>query len=47
MAVLTDLPEPKLRVRLTAPRALAFGGEVTFIATAEPVSPDNLVVTEP
>src|SRR5438270_11805315 len=37
VAVLADLPGPKLRVRLPAPRALQPGQEVAFSTRAEPV----------
>ncbi|MFO0800286.1 MAG: pyruvate kinase [Gemmataceae bacterium] len=46
-AVLADLPGPKLRVKITAARELAPGGEVSFSLTGEPVHADDLVLTEP
>ena len=47
VAVLADLPGPKLRVRLPGPRELAEGDEVRFGMSAEPTNPDELVLTEP
>ena len=47
VAVLADLPGPKLRVRLSAARELAIGDEVGFSTTTEPGRPDDLVITEP
>jgi pyruvate kinase len=47
VAVLADLPGPKLRVRLPAPRELAAGDEVAFATVADPSGPDELALTEP
>jgi pyruvate kinase len=47
IAILADLPGPKLRVRLRAERELEIGQEVAFSRLAEPVQPDDLVLTEP
>ncbi|MBO0699236.1 MAG: pyruvate kinase, partial [Zavarzinella sp.] len=47
VAVLADLPGPKLRVRLPGPRELAEGQEIAFSSTASPAEPDDLVITEP
>jgi pyruvate kinase len=46
VAVLADLPGPKLRVRLPGPRELNVGDQVGFSRTADP-SPSDLVLTEP
>lgn len=45
--VLADLPGPKLRVRLAAPRQLTPGDTVTFSLSAEPVRDGDLTLTEP
>ena len=47
VAVLGDLPGPKLRVRLPGPRELAAGDEVTFSTATESPNPADLVITEP
>jgi pyruvate kinase len=47
VAVLADLPGPKLRVRLGGARDLSEGQEVAFAATGSPTDPDDLVITEP
>jgi pyruvate kinase len=47
IAVLADLPGPKLRVRLPGARELVTGQEVGFTTTADLVQPDDLVITEP
>jgi pyruvate kinase len=47
VAVLGDLPGPKLRVRLAAERRLVLGQEIFFSRLAQPVEPDDLVLTEP
>jgi pyruvate kinase len=47
VAVLADLPGPKLRVRLAGPRELAVGAEIGFGTSHEPGRPDDLVITEP
>jgi pyruvate kinase len=46
-AVLADLPGPKLRVKLPAPRDLVPGAVVHFSLAAQPVELDDLVLTEP
>jgi pyruvate kinase len=46
-AVLADLPGPKLRIKIPAARELAPGAEVGFSLAAQPVHPDDLVLTEP
>ena len=46
VAVLGDLPGPKMRVRLAGPRELAVGSEVAFSAAAK-AGPDELAITEP
>jgi pyruvate kinase len=46
-AVLADLPGPKLRVLLPAPRDLAPGDTVTFSLSAEPAHAGDLTLTEP
>jgi pyruvate kinase len=45
VAVLADLPGPKLRVRLPAPLALTLGNEVTI--AAQPDAAADITVTEP
>src|SRR5438874_2320687 len=45
LAVLADLPGPKLRVRLAAPVSLAAGQTVAFVTGA--AAPGELTVTEP
>jgi pyruvate kinase len=47
VAVLADLPGPKLRVRLAAARELTVGTEIGFSTSTEPVRPGDLVITEP
>ncbi|MGL4420599.1 MAG: pyruvate kinase, partial [Gemmataceae bacterium] len=47
IAVLADLPGPKLRAKLTTPRQLTVGGTLSFSLSATPVSPDDIVITEP
>jgi pyruvate kinase len=47
VAVLADLPGPKLRVHLAGPMQLIAGQEIGFAATAEPVTPSDLTITEP
>ncbi len=46
-AVLADLPGPKLRVKIAAPRPLKFGDVVHFSLAAQPIQPDDLTLTEP
>ncbi|MDB5313436.1 MAG: pyk [Gemmataceae bacterium] len=46
-AVLADLPGPKLRVTITAPRDLRPGAEIYFSTTSDPIHPDDLTLTEP
>src|SRR5947208_15918329 len=45
LAVLADLPGPKLRVRLAAPMSLAVGQMIAFVIEA--AAPGELTVTEP
>lgn len=47
VAVMADLPGPKLRVKIPAPRFLNPGDPVTFSLTHSPVEADDLVITEP
>ncbi len=47
VAVLADLPGPKLRVRLKEPRDLKIGDEVVFSVTDTPVNATDLTITEP
>jgi pyruvate kinase len=47
IAVLGDLPGPKLRVRVTGPRELKVGDEVGFGRSAVPEQADDLTLTEP
>jgi pyruvate kinase len=47
VAVLADLPGPKLRVKLPAPRTLAVGETVSFSLSAAPTGSDDIVLTEP
>lgn len=47
VAVLADLPGPKLRVKLATPRQLTPGDTITFSSSAQPSNPDDLVITEP
>jgi pyruvate kinase len=47
VAVLADLPGPKLRVRLAAQRELVVGNEVVFGTTPDPRNPAELAITEP
>jgi pyruvate kinase len=47
VAILVDLPGPKLRVRLPAPRELTEGSEIGFAAAAEAKVADDIVITEP
>src|SRR5262245_5807909 len=46
-AVLADLPGPKLRVKMPAPRTLTPGEAVYFALPPEPVEPNDLTLTEP
>ncbi|HJZ57023.1 MAG TPA: pyruvate kinase [Gemmataceae bacterium] len=46
-AVLADLPGPKLRVKIPAARPLNPGAMIHFSLSAQPVQPDDLVLTEP
>ncbi|MBX9625797.1 MAG: pyruvate kinase, partial [Gemmataceae bacterium] len=46
-AVLADLPGPKLRVKLSAPRDLAAGEVIHFAPAAEAGHTDDLAITEP
>ena len=47
VAVLADLPGPKLRVRLPAPRELSPGDTVSFSTSVQPDDPADLTLTEP
>jgi len=47
VAVLADLPGPKLRVKITAPRDLDPGAAVHFSMHDVPARPDDLALTEP
>ncbi len=47
VAVMADLPGPKLRVKIPEPRELHTGETVTFSMTHSPVEPDDFVITEP
>lgn len=46
-AVMADLPGPKLRCKITAPRKLEVGGDVAFSLNDTAVHPDDIVITEP
>ncbi|HEX4611712.1 MAG TPA: pyruvate kinase [Urbifossiella sp.] len=46
-AVLADLPGPKLRIKIPAPRELVPGAEISFSLAPAPVHADDLVLTEP
>ena len=47
VAVLGDLPGPKLRVKIPAARDLKAGDRVTFSLTHDPRHPDDVTITEP
>jgi len=47
VAILADLPGPKLRVRLSGPRVLIGGQQVSFSTTQNSIDPNDLVITEP
>lgn len=47
VAVLADLPGPKLRVRLPEPQTLVVGQQVAFSTTSEPQTPSDWTITEP
>jgi len=47
IAVLADLPGPKLRVRIPADRPIEIGEVVQFALGHEPVDPSDIVITEP
>ncbi len=47
VAVLADLPGPKLRAKLLAPRLLTVGDSLAFSRFAEPKHVDDIVLTEP
>ena len=47
VAILADLPGPKLRVYLAAPRQLIIGEELAFSCTNQPIQPDDITITEP
>ena len=47
VAVLADLPGPKLRVRLKEPRDLTIGAEVVFSLSDTPADAADLTITEP
>src|SRR5438552_15984337 len=46
-AVLADLPGPKLRAKIAAPRDLAVGDTVSFSLAVVPIDPSDVVITEP
>jgi pyruvate kinase len=47
VAVMADLPGPKLRVKIAGPRLLHAGDAVSFSMSSSPVEADDLVITEP
>lgn len=47
VAVLADLPGPKLRVKLPTPRSLLPGDTLYFSLTSESVDSNDLIITEP
>jgi len=47
VAILADLPGPKLRVRLAEARQLVDGQEVAFSKTHAPIDPTDFIITEP
>jgi pyruvate kinase len=47
IAILADLPGPKLRVRITAERKLTVGQEIAFSRQHQPDRSDDLALTEP
>ena len=47
VAVLADLPGPKLRVRIPTARQLAVGDVLHFSLSAGATTPDDVVITEP
>jgi pyruvate kinase len=47
VAVLADLPGPKLRVKIPSGRNLVVGGELCFSAQKTPIQPDDIIITEP
>ncbi|MFO0847454.1 MAG: pyruvate kinase [Gemmataceae bacterium] len=47
VAVLADLPGPKLRVRIPGPRPLRVGDVIHFSLAADPPAPDVIGITEP
>lgn len=47
VAIMADLPGPKLRVKIGAARELTVGGEVWFSMSREPAHDGDLVITEP
>jgi pyruvate kinase len=47
VAILADLPGPKLRCRLDAARKMTVGDTVTFSLADVPVEPGDIVLTEP
>ena len=47
IAVLADLPGPKLRVTIGEKRDLSIGAEVAFSLVAEPVEAGDVTITEP
>ena len=47
IAILGDLPGPKLRVLLSAKRELVIGSEIAFSLRDRPIQVDDLTITEP
>ncbi|CAN5560839.1 pyruvate kinase [soil metagenome] len=47
VAVLADLPGPKLRAKIASTKILTAGQDVAFSLTAAPVEPDDITITEP
>ena len=47
VAVLADLPGPKLRVKITEPRPLGVGDTVTFPLRGTKPTPEDIPITEP
>ena len=47
VAILADLPGPKLRVKMAGPRSLAAGERIRFALEAKPADAEMLAITEP
>lgn len=47
VAVLADLPGPKLRVKIQEPRELKIGEQVIFSIAETPIEPGDITITEP